>query len=446
MESILKFEGCEGELIWKENKLKIQFNLFLIENGDIKIDFGSQPLTKDNIWIEIAFVQKGVKAEVLNLEGVTPEGYFLQSDSVFLTKSGTTSNQNGSFVSAEATASQIDIILSSEPPPLVGEMQIEALVAGLQCFRQLKINHECGEIYVAGATKLDDYSKICGFVSLKRLIAENNEYEIWFEAAQNVLRRILDLLSFANGRFYQTNVLRIYHGGQLSKISIFRRISKTRPYKPPFSYLNLQPFIEVTVNQYTPELIRNTGLDVAIEWHLMSHAYNEDRYLGQMITIEHLLHVFREKRPSNRLLPKSKFKKIVRPTLEQKLDEILNSLCDNDSLEEKEAIGNIITELKAKIGNLNMQSLLSSLKCMLNDYRVPLDGLDEYIPRLITVRNDIVHRGIHESLQEQESLSDFVSAAEELIRRIFLSLFAYDGTYRTYFKEVSDCTFKRSAK
>jgi len=193
MKTILKFEFCDGTLSWKEHKLNIQFNLYLLEDGDIRIDFGSHPLTNDNLWIEIAFVQKGAKAEVLSLEGVTSEGYSLRTDSVFLTKSGTSSNQNGSFIAAEATASQIDIILVSDHPSLVGEIQIDALVAGLQCFRQLKIDHECGEIYVTGSAKIDDFSKICGILSIRKNIADNKEYKVWFEAAHNVLRRIQDL-------------------------------------------------------------------------------------------------------------------------------------------------------------------------------------------------------------------------------------------------------------
>lgn len=441
METIIKFEGCDGILAWNKYSLKLPFDLIVSVDGEIRIDLGSQPLTNDNIWIEIAFLQKGDKAEVLMLEGTTSEGYILRSDSIYLTKSGIFSDQNGSVITAEATASQIDIRVLKEASTTIGEMQVDFLIAGLQCFRPIKIDHEVGEIYIAGSSKIKDFSRICGIVSVKKQITANDDYNKWLELVKEQVRRVQDLLSFANGRFLRTNVLKVFQGRELSNIILFRIFSKARPYKPPFSYLHLQPLIEIAVKGYTNDLIRKTGMDVALEWHLMPHTYNEDRYLGQMTALEHLVHVFREQKSSNRALQKAKFRNIVRPALEEKLDELLPQLCDGP--QEIEHFENVIKELKAKIGNLNMQTLLSSLQSMLAEYRVPMDGLNEFIPDLIKVRNEIVHRGLHVPSSEQDSLNEYVSAAEELLRRIFLSLLDYDGTYQTYFEVVQDRPFHR---
>ena len=77
------------------------------------------------------------------------------------------------------------------------------------------------------------------------------------------------------------------------------------------------------------------------------------------------------------------------------------------------------------------------------EYRVPSDGLVEFIPNLIKVRNKIVHKGFHERSTDNKSLSTYLSAAEELLRRIFLSLLDYEGDYHTYFGIVDFRPFKK---
>ena len=441
MESIIKFEGCDGVLSWDEYSLKLPFDLIVSIDGEIQINFGSHPLTNDNIWIKIAHLQKSSTVEVLTLEGTTSEGYILRSDSIYLTKSDMSSDQNGSMITVEATASQIDIRVLKEATTRTGETRVDFLIAGLQCFKPIKVEHELGEIYIVGSSKIEDFSRICGLISLKKQIAANDDYNKWLESVKEQVGRVQNLLSFANGRFLRTNILKVYQGETLSNLVLYRRFSNVRPYKPPFSYLHLRPIIEIGAKRYTKDLISKTGIDVALEWHLMPHTYNEDRYLGQMTALEHLVHVFRKQRFSNRVLQKSKFRNIVRPALEGKLDELLPQLYDD--FQEREHFINIIEEFKEKIGNLNMQTLQSSLLLMLAEYRVPLDGLGEFIPDLIKVRNIIVHRGLHTPSTEQKSLGTYLSAAEELLRRIFLSLLDYDGTYQTYFETVDFRPFHR---
>jgi len=441
MKPLAKYEECKGVLSWSNHSLNLTFKLTASKNGKINIDLGSQPLTDENIWISIAYSQKRPILEYLTLEGTTSEGYLVKSDSVFLKKCNLSSDHNGPTIAMEATASQIDILVTNETTTTNDEVRADFLVAGLQCFGQFKIEHELGEVYIAGSSKIEDFSEICGIVSLKKNIFDNNYFDDWLDLVKKQAVRIQNLLSFANGRFLKTNVLKVYKGGVLSNLTLYRRFSDSPPYKPPFSHLNLQPIIELGVNRYTNDLITKTGMDVAIEWHLMPHTYNEARYLSQMTALEHLVHTYRKHRTSNRVFPKGKFRNIVRPALQKTLDDIIPKLCDDP--QEKDHITKIMMELKAKIGNLNMQTLQSSLQEMLTEYRVPLDGLTEFIADLIRVRNKIVHKGLHEQSIDQRSLSTYLSVAEELLRRVFLSLLEYEGNYQTYFETIDSKSFKR---
>ena len=119
-------------------------------------------------------------------------------------------------------------------------------------------------------------------------------------------------------------------------------------------------------------------------------------------------------------------------------------MCElGDTPQEAGRVKDIVTELKGRLGNLNMQSLQSSLRAMLQQYLVPLEGLDGLIRDLVNVRNDIIHRGLHEGSAYQKSLTMYLSAAEELVRRIFLALLDYNGNYQTYFAVAESVPFVR---
>lgn len=249
------------------------------------------------------------------------------------------------------------------------------------------------------------------------------------------------MLSFANGRFLQTNLIRVVQDEQLNSITLYNKTSHTEPYKPTFSHLNLQPFVKTGLEKYDQTFIEKTGFNIALEWFLMPHRYNESRYLAQMTALEHLIHVYVEHQPSNRIFRKAEFKKQLRPALEKTIKDIIPQL--NGYSSNREHYETLLEDLKRRIGDLNRRSLWLNLNSMLSIYRVPLDGLNEVLPELIKIRNQIVHRGFHEQSSEQKSLRKYLSALEELLKRIFLSLLDFRGQRRTFFNEIEFKDFER---
>lgn len=68
----------------------------------------------------------------------------------------------------------------------------------------------------------------------------------------------------------------------------------------------------------------------------------------------------------------------------------------------------------------NRTTLQDSITAMLQGYDVPLRWLEGAFPRLIKLRNDIVHRGMaRKSFQPQ--IQHHVDVVRELLTRIFLS-------------------------
>lgn len=208
------------------------------------------------------------------------------------------------------------------------------------------------------------------------------------------------------------------------------------PYQDPLHPTNLRATVPPIAHAYDQSLIDRTGLGIALQWHLMHSTYNEIRYLSQMTAIEHLIEAFRtQHKPATTYLEKRDFKNTVRPALERALMDVLATL----ELDER-AEAEIAESMLANLGNINRRTLRSNLRTMLDAYAVPLDGLETEVDQLISIRNDIVHRGMAGTPGDDLRLADHLAAAQELFRRIFLSLVGYTGTYTSYLGSIHDRT------
>jgi len=67
---------------------------------------------------------------------------------------------------------------------------------------------------------------------------------------------------------------------------------------------------------------------------------------------------------------------------------------------------------------------------MLTTYKVPVIGLEKKIKKAIDARNRTVHEGLYRSDVRGE-IYDHVMVLRELLKRIFLTLLQYSGTYQS---------------
>ena len=201
----------------------------------------------------------------------------------------------------------------------------------------------------------------------------------------------------------------------------------SEPRFPLFSYINLPPIVSLVVERYTEELCENSGIDVAIEWFLIHPRYTEAEFLTGMTALEHLIHVFVKRNPQGGILPRSTFKKVVRPRLRAALDEVFQSLSQNVVPNAREA-QEVMTQ---KLGELNRRILQTNLQALLTHYAVPVLEIEEEIRSLIELRNQIVHRGHKAESNLLQPLSYYAAVLRELLTRVFLSVLQYKGEYQS---------------
>lgn len=240
------------------------------------------------------------------------------------------------------------------------------------------------------------------------------------------VRLILDVLSLAEGRFMDWSIRRIIIGDKICSARLCGPRGTTEPQFPVFSYLNLGPILKIALEKYTRQLCHETGIDLAIEWFLMHPRYSELRFITGMTALEHMIHVFSERNPLGSLLPKATFKQSVRPHVESALRIAMAALPNGGNLTQEVEI------MLNKLGDLNRWPLQENLKKMLQCYDVPFRDLAGEIPKLIKLRNDIVHIGHQPTLPGSSGLNYSNAVLRELLTRIFLTLLGYEGQYQSF--------------
>jgi hypothetical protein len=293
---------------------------------------------------------------------------------------------------------------------------------------------ELGRVTVAGAQDISDFDEVAGFVAIENQMIPHTNAEDWLGRVEDRIKGILLILSFAQGRFVGWSVRELFLGGVRTSSEFHGTRRSGAPFDPTFHYLNLQPALDMAATRYTPELVQQTGLDVAIEWFVMGHAYQESRFLATFAALEHLA----SKLPSRigSALPAKMFGE-VRRSLEEALASpglqaflVQSAPCEPER--KAEFVAAAMREIRPKLGNLNGRSLHTKADALLTQYRVPRDDIAPTVSDLIAMRNRLVHRGVHGGDDAKPRLVFAVFALREYLRRLFLAMLDYEGGYVSY--------------
>lgn len=437
---IAKFPGCQGTLSLEQNgerhQAAITFDVEVDQAGEIWLAIEEQSLTEENFWIQRVSLAPTPVVAALILEGRTAEGTILNSDSVHLTDARTTSTPSSTTLQLSAKAQRLTAVATNEVDVSSQEYKAEYWVAGLRWFGSKQFSAAEGEIAIAGNTNPEDYSKVTGRVAIRSPL-HGRSLDAWLSEIDAAVNRILDVVSFADGHFMRPAVRQVFSGDKFVKADFLGTNQGTPPYKPPLHWLNFSESLPPLIRAYTQDLVDRTGLNVAIEWHLMPHIYNEARFLAQMTAIEHLVDVFSKHSPDSTYIDRKIFNSTVAPAIVSALRQLLDgpSLGSEVSSDAKEGM---VKSLKG----INRRSLRSNLERMMRDYKVSLDGLEDLIKPLIDVRNDIIHRGLSCPENGTPILGQRVAEAEELVRRIILALLGFQGRYTSWLDRIEDREFK----
>lgn len=245
-------------------------------------------------------------------------------------------------------------------------------------------------------------------------------------ATDRSVERLLQILSFANGRTIAHVARKSFLGVAGIELFLRGRATITRARWPALPYLALHSAVNAVLANYTDEVRKASGIDVAISWSLSGGQYAEAEYLGLMTAIEHLLHVSGPSQASLGIIDRDIFKRSIAPTMRALLSELLAGTGYLSGDHRHSLLVN-------RIATLNDAS---SFKIRLLEYLrkqcIPSEDLLPHISRMIRVRNAIIHEGLAINESGRAAVNEIIPVARELVTRIVLRTIAYSGPYESY--------------
>jgi hypothetical protein len=191
-------------------------------------------------------------------------------------------------------------------------------------------------------------------------------------------------------------------------------------------YGDLSNYFKKTYPNYTDTLNSELGFYPAVEWYCesLNRSLLESKYLGLFTVLETIIYRFAitQKPPRVFILADADFKRF-KEELKKPVKEALRAL--SMDTENRKA-------LYLNLPCLNRYSFKDNLILFLGYYKIGYSDIIADLGDLITVRDNITHKGISE--REFDALIDAYDKLMAFVHRIFLALLNYDANskYRNW--------------
>lgn len=432
----LLVEVHNGLLSWEGSELQLNFRVKVERLGEIVLEFDPIRSTESESFWSVQwelwqglYRSKDRRVPFFHLSGHTADGIKVYTDYARLEGLSQSSTPHEVTLQPRGSAAELNLEYPFSGREDNTEISVTYLSRGQLGFFHPPVKTPLGEMITSATAKFEESIDQFGVVQIRK--SGDLGLEEWIEACDNLVGRVLNILSLAQGRWLQWTAREIAAGD----VFIARRI-RPREFHGTvlahlFHHLNLDPVLQLA-ESYTPGLIQETGLDTALSWMLAPAPYLEGRFLNQMVALELLVSAFEKK--AKGVIPKGSFRSVVKPRLMRVIDELV----ENEDLTEEQ--GRIFN---AKLNELNSPVFYNKVRQLLAHYRVPVNDLEIDLKFVVVdCRNDLVHRGLlHKIGEDRDRIHRNSDIAEELLKRIVMAMLGYSGQYISVLYNLDSYTF-----
>lgn len=435
-------EGCSGTIfLTGQNELKSIDITFAVEcrmDGSINLTVDQLDFRKDMMWLVDAFHEPTSDLPRLVLKGQTAEGQNVSSHNVYLTEATPQLRQGGkkTILAMGVECTELLVSVSDFERGLNKDASglIRYDMQGFRCFQTISAVSELGEVRAAGSAKIDNYDNITGAITIET--KNLGRVKDWMKKVDEQIELILDIFSLAGGRYLEWARKSLYVGGIWIE-TVFRSPShRGKPNHPIFHFLNMQPILELAINNYNNKIKELTGFGVALEQFLIPSLYVESQFTTHFMALEHLVNTFANSRQRSTILSEEEFSNFVKPEVIKGLKQAKDSVkaVRATIAANKGSIKKSFKAIEGKIEELNRYPFVQNMWKFVDDISVPLDGLSRAeIENVVQTRHSIIHSGSvisNNARGKQQGLSLLC----ELLTRIFLTIIKFEGEYTSYLK------------
>lgn len=418
MSDMLPPERFEGTLSDGASTAPIAFMLRAGE--DCRLIFDVEP--GDQALGKLSFAntgRPGLEMPEFSLKAESAAGNSIESDSISILQHG--HSNEGHTIRIEASAA-IVVVRMTEPTerPL-----LRLWFRSFKSWRNPTIETPLGTVSTHGDTKVATDDILSGCVEI--WAPEGELPDNWRAEADKFLTHMHRGISLVHGGRLQTPRFDDISGHEWK--TTFFSGDAFRSEFPVQHQLNHGPMLQALVDRYFSKGPLPEILWTALGWMQSDTTFDDLRFLTAMTALETIIESeLPEKRGTT--LAKPAFK-----TLRGALDATVaaSTLSDIDK-----AI------FSTRLAGINRKSFAEKINALFDHYQIPRTDFEgDAIPRLVKLRNDIVHRG---QMPDGVDGWPLIILVRELITRILLSALDFKGSYCCYVGGLHDRQFARVPK
>ena len=322
--SVFAIGTIAGDLTIKTHMLPITGAIDVRRDGSIAFTVDPIPLTAETSWLFDEVLQRERLARWVMLRATASHGS-IGSDYVTIHGPGTMSNADGTYVTLQASISKLTVYHHDAPDGAAGCVAVYHTV-GMRGFGAQHATTTVGALQLVGVTKNEKHDEIAGFLKIKTHDQELRPLSEWLAACDDTVEHVLQIVSLAEMHRVLWSIRQTFHGENIVRTDLYGSRAGTGPYDGMFNSLDLQPVLDLAVNNYTPAIRENTGIELAINLLLINPGYPHLLVINGMTALEHLNSAFKHHHPAVPPVEKTTFKKKIKPALERAFDEIAATL------------------------------------------------------------------------------------------------------------------------
>ncbi|MFZ6798163.1 hypothetical protein [Undibacterium sp. Di24W] len=415
-----------GEISLGDNRTAINFQARIDETGEVEYQFERMTLNNQLRFIYHTHDNQGSRFEQFSLRGLSEGGVQLETDNLIFTAMNSSFGElEGDWFQPTASSSVSNF---SAPLSIISDLpMMTSRLRGFQGFYPLTVECALGTISMIGPKELDNPQLVSGALQIKATKSPSDVLE-WKVKADALLDHVRRVMSFSSSAILSAPIREFYGASDVEIIAYSQTTQSVSPMRITH-FLNQQPFFEAAVTSFFCPPIQVKNLFYAIEWFAMDAKFNEVRLINAMTVIENLVASNLDESTSQ-ILPKNEFKK-AKTVLRDAYTEFINfKYSANGELTKK-----LVKNFDEKLNDLNRCSIIDKLNALIQQWKVPLDGIsDKQIEAAKKARDLIVHRGHYydEDGHPKGELWDHFTLIRELVVRILFTALGYRGQYISY--------------
>lgn len=430
--------GVRGQLTSGSSTWDVDLKVVCSEDGRVRLEFDDIPADPESMELyRIAVGGEGPIASYLEFAGAAEDGSTVDSKHVYITRAGIQGSPKGLRVQLKGEAATLTVGQSMLKEEEAKRYRVRYATIGLRGDGAIRPDYNGLSIRISAPLELESYTLLAGEVVLEE--EAHCELEEWLDVVDRRTANLLRVISLGQGRLIDWSIREVWIGDKL--ISQFFTGARTvgRGSEPAFSHLHMEPVLDLAL-VHMDDLDGQHNLFVVIEWLLIESVYSEVRFLTAATAFEHLLTADTEIDGS--VLPKNVFRDAVRAPIEELISGSIRERLLETMEHDGEAVTAAVSELRAKLGNLNGRSFRSKLEDFLRRHDVPLCDVEVPVHELLRTRNSLVHgsEDLHDG--SQPGLTVRTIMMREVLRRTILAILGYQGPFYSYVRGPEWLTFR----